>query len=477
VFSTAEWASKADIRCVEIRNPIHLARVILDASNKPLSLRRVPPNLLVGQGATDFAYEHNIPVVPHSMVVSKNARDRFLRWQSDLVRAEKNAARLTPRSSSPASSQAGEDEILDREYEERVRDQQRRDHMNAILHGTWNEGQPDSPQPSPRLEKTQTQLEPMPCPAARQQPTSNPTLYNDPSTTSAPHGRNLSPDSSPSKRPRFTKGHSEGHIRTRSLLGPSASNSELYKSVADTRMAYNELDISPQARPGRNDGPTSPIDQPLQARFLPSQPPQQQDTTRALFHSLSAAADEDMITDTVGAIAIDMYGNIAAGSSSGGIGMKHRGRVGPAALVGIGTAVVPADEQDPDGICVAAVTSGTGEHMATTMASQKCADRLYHNTRRARGGADVEATEEEAMESFVVTDFMGHPGVSGSNSAGAIGVMAVKKTPYGIFLHFAHNTDSFAIASMHSDEKDAKCVMSRLGDHGTVVRGGRKIRC
>jgi taspase (threonine aspartase 1) len=435
----------------------------------------VPPNLLVGQGATDFAYEHNIPVVPHSMVVSKNARDRFLRWQSDLVRAEKGAARLTPGTSSPASSH-GEEDVLDREYEERVRDQQRRDHMNAILHGTWNEGQPDSPQPSPGLEKMP--VEPIPCPIARQAPVSTPPTYNDPCSSATAHSRNLSPDSSPSKRPRYSKGQSEGHIRTRSLLGPNnSSSSDLYKSVADTRMIYNEIDMTQQARPGRNDGPTSPTDNPYLGDFLPSQPSFQKDATDALFHSLNTTLDEDMITDTVGAIAIDMFGNMAAGSSSGGIGMKHRGRVGPAALVGIGTAVVPADERDPEGICVAAVTSGTGEHMATTMASQKCADRLYHNTRRGRGGADVEATEEEAMESFVVSDFMGHPGVSGSNSAGAIGVMAVKKTPYGYFLHFAHNTDSFAIASMHSDEKDAKCVMSRLGDHGSVVRGGRKIRC
>jgi taspase (threonine aspartase 1) len=156
--------------------------------------------------------------------------------------------------------------------------------------------------------------------------------------------------------------------------------------------------------------------------------------------------------------------------------MKHRGRVGPAALVGIGSAIIPADEADDEKISVAAVTSGTGEHMATTMASQKCAERLYHNTRRARGGADIPATEEEAMESFVVADFMGHPGVIHSNSAGAIGVMAVKKTPYGYFLHFAHNTDSFALASMHSNERDSKCVMSRIGDHGNVVQGGRKIR-
>jgi len=46
---------------------------------------------------------------------------------------------------------------------------------------------------------------------------------------------------------------------------------------------------------------------------------------------------EDLVTDTVGCICVDRWGNVAAGSSSGGIGMKHRGRIGPAALIGVGT--------------------------------------------------------------------------------------------------------------------------------------------
>ncbi|KAH8684636.1 nucleophile aminohydrolase [Tricladium varicosporioides] len=450
----------------QIRNPIHLARVILDASNKPLSLRRVPPNLLVGQGATDFAYEHGIPVVPHDMVVSKNARDRYVRWRDDLRRAERG--RMTPGASSATSSQAGEEEA-DREYEERVRNQQRRDHMNAILHGTWNEGQPDSPQPSPTLERRDH------CPTNRRSPSPS-TSINDPCSTSSAHARSHSPDGSPSKRPRYGKNLSDSHVRTRSLLGPNSTNTDVYKTGANATMAVEALDFSHEFNPGSSDGPTSPADPSAIGDLFSPLSFVQEGTAESRLEQLPITEDEDLITDTVGAIAIDMYGNIAAGSSSGGIGMKHRGRVGPAALVGIGTAVVPIDERDPESICVAAVTSGTGEHMATTLASQKCAERLYHNTRRAQGGADIEATEEEAMQSFVLADFMGHPGVSGSNSAGAIGVMAVKKTPYGYFLHFAHNTDSFALASMHSNEKEPKCVMSRIGEHGNIVQGGRKIR-
>lgn len=185
----------------------------------------------------------------------------------------------------------------------------------------------------------------------------------------------------------------------------------------------------------------------------------------------------DKINDTVGAIAIDLKGNLAAGSSSGGIGMKHSGRIGPAALVGVGTAVLPADLEDEDSISVAAITSGTGEHMATTMASHKCAERLYYNNRRGPGGRPVvDYNEDNLMESFIVNDFMNHPGVKNQNAAGAIGVMAVKKTCRGHFLYFAHNTDSFALASMASTEKEPLLVMSRLKEGSNIARGGRKIK-
>lgn len=63
----------------------------------------------------------------------------------------------------------------------------------------------------------------------------------------------------------------------------------------------------------------------------------------------------DNVTDTVGAIAIDSRGRIAAGSSSGGIGMKHPGRIGPAALVGVGTWA----KTSPSGKVVACTTSGS----------------------------------------------------------------------------------------------------------------------
>lgn len=273
------------------------------------------------------------------------------------------------------------------------------------------------------------------------------------------------------KRPRYAQTPPDSQIRSYSLLGLGQVVGEAHKSLPNVGLTLGEPRIAAQyTRSGTSDGPASPAALPGHTAF--AQEGTAESPRKDYFDHADPEKDVDLITDTVGAIAIDSFGNIAAGSSSGGIGMKHRGRVGPAALIGVGTAVIPRDKNDEDGVAVAAVTSGTGEHMATTMASQKCAERLYHNTRRGIGGKDIPADEDQAMSSFVVADFMEHQGVEHSISAGAIGVMAVKQTNYGYYLHFAHNTDSFALASFASNEDKPKVVMSRVNAQNRVTLGG-----
>ncbi|KXG54682.1 Peptidase T2, asparaginase 2 [Penicillium griseofulvum] len=55
---------------------------------------------------------------------------------------------------------------------------------------------------------------------------------------------------------------------------------------------------------------------------------------------------------TVGAVALDIYGNLAAANSTGGVTFKHRGRIGDTAIVGAG---IYADDE------VAVVCSGSGD--------------------------------------------------------------------------------------------------------------------
>ncbi|KAJ5817803.1 hypothetical protein N7447_007811 [Penicillium robsamsonii] len=211
----------------------------------------------------------------------------------------------------------------------------------------------------------------------------------------------------------------------------------------------------------------------------PDSPDSEQDGEHITTESSDAADSEqdgeDSITDTVGAIAIDKYGNIAAGSSSGGIGMKHRGRIGPAALIGIGTHVIPQDPTDPDGTTCAVVTSGTGELIASTLAASTCAQRMYYSQKMGDNGVFTQVMEEEALRGWMKREFNEHSAVSNSILFGALGVVIVKKNNYGIELYFAHNTDSFAIASMSSNTSRPSCLMSR-GTRGTIAQGGCRIR-
>ncbi|CRJ80575.1 hypothetical protein BN1708_000302, partial [Verticillium longisporum] len=151
----------------DVRNPICLAKLILDKSNQPLTLRRVPPNILVGAGAKGFALEHGMQTVPNDSLISKNARDRFLRWQDDLLRAEEKLKQDESCRAQGASASVT-DVAACLQYETgsnvasdqtRTGSSQQRDHANAILTGTWNEGQPDSPyRGSPALEKAHGQF-------------------------------------------------------------------------------------------------------------------------------------------------------------------------------------------------------------------------------------------------------------------------------------------------------------------------------
>ncbi|KAL2759721.1 hypothetical protein ACRALDRAFT_1079276 [Sodiomyces alcalophilus JCM 7366] len=439
-----------------VRNPICLAQLILDKSKRPMTLRRVPPNVLVGEGARNFAMEHGMQVVPNENLISKNSRDRFIHWQQDLRRADERLKLGESRRAhdfaiapSKISSSQRYGSLVGTPTERTLSSiSQRGDHANAILLGTWNEGQPDSPYRGPPVSECAPGVSPI-------------VPLDTGLTTTQCH---LLSEKSPL--------HSDENANP--LRGGA--------SFADLSSREPHAGLDSQARDKDRDEGRPP--RPVADKTAPKNEshPQSQ-TPRGIKRPFpfSEGTDDksppvDIITDTIGAIVIDAKGNIAAGSSSGGIGMKHRGRLGPAALVGVGTAVVPCDPNDPDGVCVATVTSGTGEHMATTMASQRCAERIYRNTRRGPQGQDVREDDEDViMESFIEDDFMGHPGVKGCSPAAAIGLMTVKKTREGCYLYFAHNTDSFALASMGSSDKEPQCVMSRMGRFAKVTRGARKI--
>ncbi|ROL49675.1 Threonine aspartase 1, partial [Anabarilius grahami] len=78
--------------------------------------------------------------------------------------------------------------------------------------------------------------------------------------------------------------------------------------------------------------------------------------------------------DTVGAVVVDREGNVAAAVSSGGLAMKHPGRVGQAAHYGCGCWAENA--RDVSLYSTAVSTSGSGEHLIRTMLARECSTAM-----------------------------------------------------------------------------------------------------
>ncbi|KAK5947383.1 hypothetical protein PMZ80_001533 [Knufia obscura] len=370
----------------QVKNPIIVARHVLDASIQPLSLSRVPPNFLVGDGAVDFAEAHGVNIIPNEYLVSAGAKQRWQNWRRDLHKAEA---------------------------------EERKQHERALTATNGHHSAPVTPAVAS-------------------------TTLSPPITPNSPSQYRIEP-------------HNVSKHATAD--GPSMRYSrelDAYYEDDETGTDDRLAAMAQSRKRPRTDGSSSDdLESPDYAEIDPSQKqrvyrPPSEDQVQRPFRL--RPEQEDHITDTVGAIAVDCFGRIAAGSSSGGIGMKHRGRCGPAALVGISTAVIPADPDDPEEASVATVTSGTGEHMATTAAAHIAADRILSCTQKVKGQLEP-CNEDEAMFSMIKNDFMRHPGVQNSPCQGAIGILAVKKTKDGVYFYFGHNTDSFALASMHSDER------------------------
>ncbi|KAL2853232.1 nucleophile aminohydrolase [Aspergillus pseudoustus] len=407
----------------QVKNPISLARTILDASKEPLTLHRVPPNLLVGPGATDYAYEQGLVVLPHDGLVSSPARQRWIQWQRELKEAD---IRQRARSQ-------GTNDVDSLFYRRPVKSY----YAQFEVSPSSTQSESFVPFGSPSINTNNPTMATIESVHPEVQdseflPVSEPPdSHADRSKAKSDHLA----DGTPFTRPNFSP-------FTNKIFQPNALRPNTQPGV------LIDIDATPALSGGRGDGPQPDL----------------------------FGVTEDHISDTVGAIAVDCYGNIAAGSSSGGIGMKHRGRIGPAALNGVGTCVIPIDPNDPDKTCVACVTSGTGEHIATTLAAGTCASRVYYSHRKRADGSFEEVTEDEAMAAMISTDFMGHPGVQASHCEGSVGIMTVKKTIDGVYLYFAHNTDSFVLANMSSEDKKPSSVMSRSVGHGTIAQGGKAFR-
>jgi beta-aspartyl-peptidase (threonine type) len=118
--------------------------------------------------------------------------------------------------------------------------------------------------------------------------------------------------------------------------------------------------------------------------------------------------------DTVGAVALDVHGNIAAGTSTGGTLNKTPGRVGDSSLIGCGCYA--------DNLSAAVSLTGWGEPIMKLVLGKWAADRVA-------SGSSPECAAREAI-SYLFNRLGGHGGIILLGSDGRFGL--------------AHNTPAMA---------------------------------
>ena len=90
---------------------------------------------------------------------------------------------------------------------------------------------------------------------------------------------------------------------------------------------------------------------------------------RQLEEALAAGSEADPIKyGTIGAVAVDVHGNVAAATSTGGITAKRWGRVGDSPLIGAGTYA--------DNRAAAVSATGSGEYFIRAVAAHELAARM-----------------------------------------------------------------------------------------------------
>ncbi|XP_058881439.1 threonine aspartase 1 isoform X3 [Acipenser ruthenus] len=127
--------------------------------------------------------------------------------------------------------------------------------------------------------------------------------------------------------------------------------------------------------------------------------------------------------DTVGAIVIDHEGNVAAAVSSGGLAMKHPGRIGQAAHYGCGCWAENSGNLNPYSTAVS--TSGCGEHLVRTMLARECSIALQSE--------DAHHALLETMQNKFIMEFL-----------------------------WSHTTESMCVGYMSAQDGKAKTHISRL---------------
>jgi len=137
-------------------------------------------------------------------------------------------------------------------------------------------------------------------------------------------------------------------------------------------------------------------------------------------------------SDTVGCVALDAHGNFAAGTSTGGLMHKPKGRIGDSPLIGLGLYA--------DNAAGGCALTGDGESIMRMALAHRIIDSLLH-------GADADQAAEEAI-AVMAHRVGGEAGCIVLDRQGRVG--------------FAHNADHLAHAYRTAEMKSGIASVKKL---------------
>ncbi len=169
----------------------------------------------------------------------------------------------------------------------------------------------------------------------------------------------------------------------------------------------------------------------------------------------------------LGAIAVDANGHISAGCSSGGIMLKHAGRIGQAAVFGAGCWA-----EEKEDFAVAASLSGCGESIIRTQLARVCCEHLLESRDEEDMETSAETLRTVFLENFVQNDRLLR---FQRNQHKVAGVLLVKfwKEKKRAETVWVHNTPSMCVGFSSGRSRDKpKGVITELEKESLVAVHG-----
>ena len=150
--------------------------------------------------------------------------------------------------------------------------------------------------------------------------------------------------------------------------------------------------------------------------------------------SVRPASYPDAWFSTVGAVALDQHGHLAAGTSTGGTALKRWGRIGDSPIIGSGTYA-------QDGVCAVSAT-GHGEYFIRASVAHDICARVRH----------AGMTVKQAADQVVMQDLVDMGGEGGVITVSADGKVAMPFNTAGMYRAAIHADGRLEVAIHRDDE-------------------------